>query len=575
MRKILAFGLFTIVCAILIGVLFVVNDWLPLNFTGYFLLCAISIIVCIAFLFRANFRKSTLIIPWLITTVASFIITINYLSPKDARIYSNADANVLALKGVDVKDSIILIGKDKLCSFYDNSDYEGTLVVMNSPTVDSVCEVHYNVLDLPVFINSPRLKKDSLLNASFLPSFNNTLSFSVDDSLKCSINFAEVNETKWFTNYHLREKIDSMLVTIAFESANDTTKYYSAFTKRIKHSYNLYDIVHNSLSFKPQEEEIIDKLKNIVLIRNIQAKEGRNTTKEFFITYNRELQECALSCDGVLFTPDYSGGNHILSSNEYLYVGMYDSNSRPINFSSGEDGTLRVRYKFPYLNNFPRTSLEKDYHDGMRKVLAISSSTDRLLQSDVKEAFYYDLFENDNNSFKFSGSINYKVSNCKDPFKASIIDDETTESREENTLLARNKSIWHFAVYDLRKQSPVTGKNNPFTSNSFILTIVAFLCLFAFLITQLCYKSSAKAGIVFGVWLFFIPLIVFRLYLLWRIAVFPPVTDITYNVFQRYRMENGWRDNAMVITLISIAILIFFTILSILLESLYFALISI
>lgn len=566
MRNLLAFGLFNIVCATLIGVLFVVNDWLSLNFTGYFLLCAISIVVCIALLFRAKFRKSTLIIPWLITTVTSFIITINYLSPKDTRIYSNADTNVLALRGVDVKDSIILIGKDKLCSFYDNSDYEGTLVVLNSPTVDSVCEVHYNVLDLPIFINSPRLEKDSLLNARFLPSFNNTLSFSVDDSLKCSINFAEVNETKWFSNYHLKENIDSMVVTIVFESANDTTKYYSAFTKRIKHSYNLYDIVHNSLSFKPQEEEIIDRLKNIVLIRNVQAKEGCNTTKEFFITYNRELQECALSCDGVLFTPNYTGGKHFLSSNEYLYVGMYDSNTRPINFSSGKNGTLRVRYKFPYLNNFPRTSLEKDYHDGMRKVLAISSSTDRLLQSDVKEAFYYDLFENDNNSFRFSGSINYKVSNCNVPFKASIIDDETTESREGNTLLAHNKSIWHFAVYDLRKQSPITGKNNPFTSNSFILTIVAILCLFAFLITQLFYKSSAKAGIVFGVWLFFIPLIVFRLYLLWRIAVFPPVTDITYNVFQRYRMENGWRDNAMVITLISIAILIFFTILSILLE---------
>lgn len=563
MRNLLAFGLFTIVCAILIRILFVVNDWLPLNFTGYFLLCTISIIL----LFRAKFRKSTLIIPWLITTVASFFITINYLGPKDTRIYSNADANVLALKGVDVKDSIVLIGKDKLCSFYDNSDFEGTLVVKNSPVLDSVCEVDYDVLDLPVYINSPHLKNDSLLNAGFLPAFNNTLSFSMDDSLKCSITFAEVNETKWFSNFHLREKLDSMLVTIAFESANNTTKYNSAFTQRIKQSYNLYDIVHNSLSFKPQEEEVIEKLKNVLLIRNNQTGDGNNTTKKFFITYNRDLQKCSLSCDGIRFTPKQAGGKYILSSNEYLYVGIYNSNTRPISFSQGGEGVLRVRYKFPYLNNFPRSSLDKDYHDGMRKVLAISSSTDRLLHSDVKEAFYYDLFENDNNSFRFSGSINYKVSNCNVPFKASIIDDETTESREENTLLARNKSIWHFAVYDLRKQSPVTGKNNPFTSNSFILTVVAIICLFAFFITQLFYKSSAKAGIVFGVWLFFIPLIVFRLYLLWRIAVFPPVTDITYNVFQRYRMENSWQDNAMAITLISIAVLVFFTVLSIVFEN--------
>lgn len=583
MRNLLAFVLLTVVCAILIGVLFVVNDWLQLNFTGYFLLCAISIVVCIALLFRAKFRKSTLIIPWLITTVASFIITINYLSPKDARIYSNADANVLALKGIDVKDSIILIGKDKLCSFYDNSDYEGIIVVKNSSTADSICEVVYNVLDLPVYINSPRLKNDSLLNASFLPTFDNTLSISVDDSLKCTIRFAEINETKWFSNCQLREEIDSMLVTIAFESVSETTEYNSAFTKRIKQSYNLYDIVHNSLSFKPHEEEIVEKLKNVTLISNIAEDKGIKAKlkrflfkkqesklnpagKKFFITFNSDLKSTSLFCDGVLFTPNYTGGKHILSSNENLYVGMYNSNTRPINFSPGEDGLLQVRYKFPYLNNFPRASLEEDYHDGMRKILAISSSTDRLLQSDVKEAFYYNLFENEDNSYTFGGTINYKVSKCNVPFKANIIDDETTDLKDGNTLLARNKGIWHFTVYDLRKQSPVTGNNITFATNLFILSVIAIICLFAFLITQIFYKSSTKAGIVFGIWLFFIPLIVFRLYLLWRIAVFPPVTDITYSVFQRYRMENGWQDNAMAVTLISISILIVFTILSILLE---------
>ena len=566
MRYFLAFSLFFVVISIFVGVLFVINNWLPLNFTVYFMLCAVSLIVCIFLLYRTKFQRNTLIIPWLITTVASFIITVNYLNPKDARIYSNADANLLALKGVDVKDSIVLIGKDKLSSFYDNSDFEGTIVVKKSPTVDSTCEINYNVLDVPVYINSARLRNDSLLNARFLPSFDNKLSISVDDSLKCTIEFSEVNETKWFSNFHLWEEIDSMSVTITFEKANDATNYKSAFTKRIKQSYNLYDIVHNSLSFKPQEEEVIERLKNVLLIRNNQSEDGDITTKKFFITYNRDLQDCFLSCDGILYIPNHKGDKYILSSNDNLYVGMYNSNTRPLNFSLGAEGLLQVRYKFPYLNNFPRSSLENDYHDNMRKVLAISSSTDRLLQTDVKEAFYYDLFENDNNSYSFGGTINYKVSRCNVPFKANIIDDETTEFKDGNTLLARNKSIWHFAIYDLRKQSPVTGKNNAFTTSSFIISIIAIICLFAFLTTLLFFKSPTKAGVVFGIWLFFIPLIVFRLYLLWRIAVFPPVTDITYNVFQRYRMENGWQDNAMVITLIAIGILIFFTILSILLE---------
>lgn len=570
MKNLLAFGLFTLVCAILTGVLFAINNWFPLNFTMYFLLCATSIIVCMALLSQPKFKRSTLIIPWLITTIASFIITINYLSPKDARIYSNADANVLALKGLDIKDSIVLIGTDKLSSFYDNADYEGHLVVKPYLTDSGKCEVNYDVLDIPIYIKSSRLASDSLLNADFLPSFDNTLALCMGDSLKCTIQLDEVTETKWFSNYHLREKIDSMAVAVNFESIGGATRYKSGFTKRIKQSYNLYDIVHNGLSFNPEEEEIIERLKNISLIRSVKSKNGNIASRKFFITYNSALNGITLLCDGKQFTPNHNGGSHILSPYENLYVGIYTSSTKPLNFTRGEDGALQIRYLFPYLNNFPRSSLENDYHEGMRKVLAISSSTDRLLQSDVKEAFFINLFENDANNYGFSGSINYKVSKCNVPFKASIIDDLTTDSRDGKTLLARDKAVWRFTVYDLRKQSPVTGKDAPFTSNSFILTVITLISLFVFLVTQLFYKSTSKAGVVFGIWLFIIPLFVFRIYLLWRIAVFPPVTDITLNVFQRYRMENGVWDNAMYNTLITIWVLVFFTVVSILCEKTIF-----
>lgn len=72
--------------------------------------------------------------------------------------------------------------------------------------------------------------------------------------------------------------------------------------------------------------------------------------------------------------------------------------------------------------------------------------------------------------------------------------------------------------------------------------------------------NTYKATSVFNIWSFFVPMITLRLYLLWRIAVFPPTSDITKAEFLRYRMENGLTQNAMVLTLLCIGVLMLLTI---------------
>jgi hypothetical protein len=69
------------------------------------------------------------------------------------------------------------------------------------------------------------------------------------------------------------------------------------------------------------------------------------------------------------------------------------------------------------------------------------------------------------------------------------------------------------------------------------------------------WKPSKKSISVFQIWMFLIPMITLRLYLLWRIAVFPPVENISKEAFLRYRLENGHGlDNAMILTLVCIGI---------------------
>jgi hypothetical protein len=67
-----------------------------------------------------------------------------------------------------------------------------------------------------------------------------------------------------------------------------------------------------------------------------------------------------------------------------------------------------------------------------------------------------------------------------------------------------------------------------------------------------------------AVWLFAVPLLVLRVYLLWRIAVFPPVTNISLNEFLRYRMElPDLSDNPMIWTLGTVAVLFLFSVFNI------------
>lgn len=548
-----------ILCGLIIGIPSLLNIWLPLNFSFYFFICAASIFLCFALQYGRNkkktYKRATLIIPWLITTIASFLVTLNYLSPRDSRVYSNADANVLALKGFDIKDSILLIGDDKTNSFYDDPTFEGRMSILPS---DSSCLLVASIYDQPLYMSSPKFEHDTLLNGSSLPQFSHTVSFG--DSLKCTIVFSEVNER------HLLSRIDSMAVTISFENGPHINKYSSAFNQRIKNSYNLYDVIHKNVSFNSEEEELVEHLRDVTLIRNREYKGAPNDNK-FYITFPHSLEAMGLICDGVTYEDKKEKVIAKLSSSDCIYIGQYSTNTRPISFNNRGDGYIELRFKFPYLYNFPRSASEENFVDGQRKILAISSSSERLLQSDVEEAFYCDLFHLPENSFGFSGTLNYKVSTSDVPFNPNFIDDRQRADLEPNTLMAKNGAIWHVKICDLRKTSPVTDKPVIFVSSFFIILIISICCLFAFLSTQLYYRDAYKAGVVFTIWLFVIPIFVFRLFLLWRIAVFPPVADITYNVFQRYRMENAWSDNAMVNTIIALLGFMLFTILSIIFEN--------
>lgn len=504
-----AFTLLGILCLIGIAVGAVINSFFPLTFSGYFIICALSLISC-----KFVKDKAKLIIPWTITAAASVIITLNYLHP-DISVYSNADYQTLVMQGVDKKDSILLIGKNKTNSLLDNNELEGYACITPLNNDSTNCLLHYELHNAPLYTVVEEKRTGRLINKEQLPSFRHTLSLE-NDSIRCDISFA---------NY----ENDSICVTFNYLANNSSRSYRPSFLQAIKIGYNLYDILHSGVSYLKAEEDLLTALRNALIVRDYDDKDI------FYITYPRSLDKLPLACDGKAFLLKKGRQTIELDKDTYFYIGIGSQATRPMK-ASYELGNICLRYQFPYVSNFPSLSDNTELKENEQKVVAVTTRTESLVKANVNEAFYYPLFDNENNKYHFNGFINYRINNSLTPFKATLTDDHQNSMPSPNTFTSKNGAIWHFTVCDMRQTSPITGHENIYVKDTTIVGLVFIMLFLAFLFSMLL-TSGHTSKIMMIAWLFAIPLLIMHIYLLWRIAVFPPVTDISLKEFLRYRME--------------------------------------
>lgn len=528
-----------ILCVVGIGLGAFVNYLFPLNFSVYFFICILSLLLC-----KLINDEVKLIIPWTITAVASVIVTLNYLHP-DISVYTNADYHTLVMQGVDQKDSIVLIGKNKAISFYDKEDLEGNVYITHSGSNSSNCVLHYNLGGEALFAAVENSRTGRLINKEQMPSFRHQITIQ-NDSIRCDITIREISGEK-----------DSTVILVKFDPITADTIYRPSFWQPINIGYNFYDILHSGISYEnASEEALLSALRKSVLVRNYDDKaEGI-----YYLTFPRDLEKLRIICDGQPFHAPKTLQTIELGKDTYFYMGIGSQATRPMKATS-DGGNICLRYQFPYINKFPKASDDPNFKENGQKTLAVTTKTSSLLKTNVKEAFYYPLFEREDNKYNFNGFINYRINNSQTPFAAKLIDERQKGSASDNTLSAKNGAVWHFSICNLRHNSPITGDENIYVKDSTILGMIFIMLMIAFLCSMLL-SNTRRSKIIMLVSLFVIPLFVMRIYLLWRIAVFPPVTDITLNEFLRYRMELPNRyENPVLITLllwiIPFAILVF------------------
>lgn len=529
--------------------LLLVNTFFRITFTGYFFVCAIALFWSI------KQKKQGQYISWTVVLVASILITLNYLRPVSVNgfvSYNNASHNILVLRGVEARKQLVLIESANTdVALFDSENYCGkvTANAIANGSVDLFC----NLISHPVFCW--RDNKYQIVNKSSFPFFSKSLEFKRKSGGSLKIDIEDFGDS---TNYIVSTKYKGVTLV-------DT----ASFSTHINEGYPLVGVLSTCYKENEFREELVSLLKGVYLLRNnAPCKYAISESNPLYMTIPKSLLSeykkglVTLICDGRLVNITPQNTEVQISGNQKIYIGSGSAKTRPITLSN-IDGIVRATYDMPYMYNFPADTMLVSSH-----TLAISSNAEDLLSSDVKAAFYFDIFNSVSNKNHFYGTISYQTSSTPNPLDVDFVDNiEKVKEIEKDSLGFRlnshNKTKWIADVVDIRKTSPISGER-VWYNDWFILSLIIGLSLFALFFYNIIKEDevihNAKANGVLNAWLFFISLLTLRLYLMWRIAIFPPVDGISKTEFALYRLENGLSDNSMVWTFGAIAIMILATI---------------
>ncbi len=491
-------------------------------------------------------------------TTASVLVTLNYLRP-NPEVYNNAAHHVIALRGMEKQGAITLVNSsDPKKALNDGDQYNGHLYA-NSVSNDNSIEIREKLSSHPIYVFDKELGDEGayrLLNGGNLIRFTKTIKFLLGNySVSLSL------------------KNDADTLSCIAEFVTDSTRVANlAFNKKIKEGYPIVDLLRSGGNCTATEEDVLSYIKDVYIVREILSSDHISDDL-WYVTITPMLysalnqRKVIISCDNKNFTYALNEKNHVLNEGQKMYWGVGSSKSRAISFSALEGDGIEMNYDMPIMYNFPADSL-----GCCNKIAAISSSSDDLLSSEIKEAFFFDMFSKKGNEFNFNGTISYQTAASPAPLSVNILDANqdkgkkviasTNNSNHFQLTTKKGHAKWNVSIVNLREISPINEMSNPFISEWLLIGIILGVCFFTIL-TLVIFSDGGlntyKATSVFNIWSFFVPMITLRLYLLWRIAVFPPTTDITKAEFLRYRMENGLTQNAMVLTLFCIGVLMLLT----------------
>lgn len=489
------------------------------NLTGYTLLMTIIIGITLwPRLIDREYDKGQL--HWGSALIAATLVSLllfERLTSPSADTFTNAHHHVVSVDGFITDGKVSLVApKDENAVWQLEGDC-GYLTLENR--TDSFLLSCENFTQ-PVYRST---EYDSLLNGKSLPYFSNALSIAFNDGYRLQLEFKQ----KEGSGKGQRDTAEINIKLTVGDSIVDNVK--SDFTRPIRKSLPLATLVGNMktpISFTKD----LNLLEHIGVLREVTGKKDQDYRDSgFFVALNKEaLQRITEICCDHSLLPEYPWNgtfSYAIKPDEYIKAGTGIYATDGLSPQLLDDKRTFLDFK-----NKPTHYLMSD-STGTPHELLLTTDKQALAKSKVGMGLFYNLFRQPENQNHFISTITYipggthELLGCK---IQSMTGNEVTAMDgkivrgilpgDSFILSGGGKLSTKLTYHNLYEESPIKPIKCAF--------LIVLTCLFGYISLSLSSRFELKAGIECASWILLQLLLIYRMFLAWRISVFLPVEDI-------------------------------------------------
>ncbi|MFY7910990.1 MAG: hypothetical protein ACOVO2_15595, partial [Emticicia sp.] len=481
-----------------------------------------------------------------LTFLASVYVLRKYQQPSESKPYfNNADYHAVSNIGVAFNQSLTLstnANQPSVDGLWSNEN--GTFKARQ--TNNGGFELSFDRYFEPVFVRKSADEAFTPVNIIFRKSINNNFTISNDSvSVRCT-NIKTVDEAplwKRLLGKHQIRNVYSLTIRCDAKSILRQLNLNSSFEDEIEvtdvaleKGKKLYTILIENDGFvskKAQSKQVLERILQNIGDAYLLKNPNTENSLTFFPTNDFFENGYSLTVDGSVVSPTLQS-KATIDADSRFFIGFY--NIRKQYFFSAIDknkypnSTKNAALIFDFPQFFDLSAQKDAVEIGTKQVRFLNNHYTQLLNaSSLKEGFLFHENLRNAQSNLFSGTMIYTINQAGVGFSGEMTDnfqnDQKASVFKKNfTLSSQDKNHeWLFHVRDFSA--------NGFSLNSNLMYLsILFLLLVFTLLFNAGQKLERIEPIIFTI---IYALLAYRFILLWRVATFPPLENIS-----KYELEN-------------------------------------
>lgn len=494
----------------------------------------------------------------------------NYFNPREKNIFTNNEHHALRVDGLLLKsaDNMILCANSHK-AFFDNKTYNGSLKVIEIDTSASCVRLKAEHFSHPIYM----MRESSetccgvigydLINTESLPLFEagDTVVFVGRNKQRMSLVIEE--------QYNGRKRSKAFYHIDLHDGTGFNKLDEKEFDSFLKTGYSLAAIISGVVAPIDLNGVNLVRTSSYPTIKNVDVKEAyKDSLVRYAVEFSANTKVEEVIVNGRSHRPGDGSMIIDIPFDKVFYVGFGSNKSTPVQFTKIDESLVALKYELPKYQ-YLKTG-DDEAESTIMFTSSIVDNSGEIIPDLSENIILYDMFTRTDNIYHMNpsylsfvkGRSNedmtftlYSGTDHKTYTHLHTIDKSEGPGYFPSMSTLGNPSVsWLVSVENFKNTTPFGVRKISWFI--LIITLCSVILLNMNDSPKLFGDDTFDAGrrysyVEYAVYLIVIAFMAVRLFLMWRITVFPPVTMIT-------RAEwNCFRDNKMMTILYGCAALFF------------------